>query len=341
MSRKGGRAKGSKSGRPGPHTRRSAGRYGPGRPSGLRAWEMLTLSDHSDENGRLLLEDSAPESAIAKADRAGVPRATVVSEFADTPSRVSGLMNESAYEALRRDTAGILDGFAWLAGGYLQLHPEGSGRVRTLVDVSHLGLTMPLVLMGRAENPIPRHGRLPSYIASIFKASRGVFSAAVDLQNANGGEATVTPEEITSFADSNGHFRRAQTNRVCAAPTRLIQRTLAAMLTGEGADKNRSALRELIDFERLWEFYSEESRFNEALSNFGFVLKNVIESSAPADPSELFGVPVPDGDRLRPLGDFTEDILGTVNSAQARLNELLGRSRDAPRITFDELLKLI
>jgi hypothetical protein len=187
------------------------------RPPGLRLWEMLTLSDQTDEFGRLLLEDSAPPAALAKADRAGVPRETAPCPYSDTPSRLSGLMNESAYEALRQDTAHILNGFAWLAGQYLHLHPSNRSSVQALADVSHLGLSLPLVLTGRAHQPIPRNGRLPSYVASIFKASRGVFSAAVDMLNKKGAETKVTAADITAFADAEvktqSRHRRASAAR--------------------------------------------------------------------------------------------------------------------------------
>ena len=72
---------------------------------GLRLAQLLTLSDQTDETGRLLLEDSAPPPAIRRAERAGISMETVTCAYPDTPSRVGGRMNASAYDALRRDTA--------------------------------------------------------------------------------------------------------------------------------------------------------------------------------------------------------------------------------------------
>lgn len=308
---------------------------------GLKLWDQLTLSDESDEFGRLLLEDSAPQRAREMADRAGVPSKTVVCAYSDTPSRLDGLMNESAYEAMRSDTGDVLDGFAWLTRSYLGLPGSRAACVQCLFDVSHLGLSLPLVLFGRAERPIPRKGRLPSYVASLFKASRGVYSAAVDMVNKKGAEAEVSAVDITAFADQEGHFRRPVTGRVCAAPTRLIQRTLAVMLTGEGGDPSRSTLSALVDFEVLWKFYSVEKDLNETLSSYGFLLQKLTESGASADPEELFVRMVPDKEGLRPFGDVTEQTLRRANEAQTRLNELLGRSVQARRVTFEDLLRLI
>lgn len=340
MGRKVGKAKkaGGKTGSAGRHSK--SGRRSTG-PPGLKLWEMLTLSDQTDEMGRLLLEDSAPDAAIARTDRMGIPRQTVVCPYADTPSRVNGLMNESAYEALRRDTMDILNGFGWLARNYLDMDDSREGSVQTLVDVSHLGLTLPLVLTGRASNPIRRKGGLPSYVASIFKASRGVFSAAVDMMNKHGTATKVTAAEVTSFADREGHLRRPQTHRVCAAPTRLIIRTVAVMLTAAGADPERSQLPDLIEFQELWEFYCLEAELSQHLSDYGFVLKNLAASSVASDPQDLFDSMVPVGDRLRPFGDYTEEVLHRANAAQAGLNHLLGRSSPPARITFNDLLRLI
>lgn len=334
MTRKGGKANK-------PRSKPAGGKQRSREIPALKLWDMLTLSDQTDNTGRLLLEDSAPEAAIARADRLGIRRETVHCNYADTPSRISGLMNESAYEALRRDTADILSGFAWLADKYLAMDPSRLSTVQALTDVSHLGITLPLVLMGRAEKPIARKGALPSYVASLFKASRGVFSAAADMMNKKGAGARVSPAEITAFADEEGHLRRPQTQRVCAAPTRLIQRTLAVMLTAEGADPDESGLADLVDFDRLWNFYSVESRLSDDLSEYGFVLNNLMGTGSVGDPEELFVAMVPTPGGIRPFGGYTEEILDRVNSAQANLNELLGRSRSAARITFKDLVRLL
>ena len=150
----------------------------PSPPHGMRLSEMLTVRDQTDENGRLLLEDAAPKSARRRAYRAGISMKTVSCPYKDTPSRWGGDMNVSAYEALRLDTAGIHDGFAWLSGNYFALQPAKRSTVRGLFDASYLGLTLPLVLFYRGQDPVPPHRALPSFVASMFKASRGVVSAA-------------------------------------------------------------------------------------------------------------------------------------------------------------------
>ncbi|MGH9149060.1 MAG: hypothetical protein ACRD0F_01805, partial [Acidimicrobiales bacterium] len=218
--------------------------------------ELLALSDQTDENGRLLLEDSAPRKARKRAEKAGVAMRTTRCTYADSPLRVGGLMNASAYDALRHDTAEMLNGFAWLAGGYLAIHPAHKGTTRGLFDVANMGVTLPLVLFHRAEGAIAHHGQLPSWVGSLFKASRGVFSATVDLGNRSGPGAALTAAETVAFAEEAGHLRRPETARVCAAPTRLIERTIAVMLTGEGADPSRSHLGQWLDFALLWRFYS-------------------------------------------------------------------------------------
>jgi hypothetical protein len=309
--------------------------------AGLRLPQMLTLRDQTDRNGRLLLEDSASKRAQKEVKRAGVPMRTTRAPYEDTPSRHGGLMNASAYEALRHDTGEVLDGFAWLTRHYLRLDPSRRSTVRGVFDVANMGLTLPLVLFHRATHPVPPHRALPSPVASLFKASRGVFSAAVDMVNKKGPETVVTAWEFVAFADQEGHLRRQETQRVCAAPTRLIERTIAVILTGEGADADRSRLPELVEFERLWDFHSRQERFSDALSRYRFLLDRVLEAGPAGDPRELLHRPVPEMGPGRTFGDLTESVLAHADQVQGELNLLLGRSGDVAPITYEELLRLL
>ena len=310
-------------------------------PRGLRLWEILTLTDETDETGRLLLEDSAPKRAQKNVQRQGVRMKPVRCTYNDTTSRQGGLMNVSAYEALRHDTAGILNGFAWLGDRYLEDDPARRGTVRALFDVSYLGLTLPILLFRRAVDPVPAHGRLPSYIASMYKASRGVFSAAVGMLNELGPEHRLTGQEALRFADEHGHLKRAQTQRVCAAPARLIERTLAVMLREEAADPTKSELGALVDFSALWAFYALQEGFSQALSEYGFVLGKLTENGPFRDHDELFDAVVPvDGGRRR-FGELTEAMVARAAGVQAEMNRLLGRG-DHPRpIAFDDLMRML
>ncbi|MDQ4133066.1 MAG: hypothetical protein M3179_07640 [Actinomycetota bacterium] len=302
---------------------------------------MLAIQDETDETGRLLLEDSAPRPAQERAARAGIPMKTEKAPYRDTPSRLDGEMNVSAYEALRHDTADMLNGFAWLARHYLERDPARRSTVRALFDVTHMGLTLPLILFRRAHNAFERYGRLPSYIASIFKASRGVFSASFDMLNKRGADHNITVTDVITFADREGHLARPQTKRVCAAPTRLIERTITVILTEESGDAGQSGLGDLIAFDALWDFYQLQDSFNESFSNYRFHLNAVMEKGANLDPGELFAQPVNAAGARRTLGDLTEDLLRQANATQRSLNRLLGRSERAPALSFEDLLKLL
>ena len=311
-------------------------------PPGLRLAEMSLLSDQRDETGRLLLEDAAPKGAKKKATRYGVQMKAVRCEYKDTPSRYGGTMNTSAYEALRQDTAQMLDGFAWLSRRRFEVDPSTRSTVRGLFDTSYLGVNLPLVLFHRARDPIAPHGGLPSYVASIFKASRGIFSAAVDMLNRKGPPSrTTSVGEALEFADREGHLARAESGRVCAAPTRLIERTISVILTAEGADPEESKLRELVGFDQLWEFCRLQDAFGHALSNYGQILNDLVESGDVGDPYELFGSLVFDGRRRLPFGDVTEGLLHQANATQVALNQVLGRAGGAPPVTFEDVLNML
>ena len=300
---------------------------------GLRLPQLLTLTDQTDETGRLLLEDSAPTAAIRRAERAGISMATVTCAYQDTPSRVGGTMNASAFEALRRDTADILNGFAWLGQ-----HDE-QGAPRRLYVTSYLGVTLALALFHRAEDPVASYGQLPSYVASIFKASRGIFSFSVDLENRLGPAAALTAADVLRDAEEHRHLVRPQTGRVCAAPTRLIERTLAAIITGEGADASRSRLGELVDFAALWELYELQDRFGKALSGYRGVLDTITAQAGPAaDPSRLFSTRLPDG---MSVGQRTEALLALADDVQRGMNRTLGRAENAKPLGFDDVLRLL
>ncbi len=308
---------------------------------GLRIAEMLRVTDETDVSGRLLLEDSAPRRARKRIESGGVPMRSVPSPYEDTPSRSGGLMNASAYEALRHDTGALLDGFAWLAEGYQARQPANRGTGAGLVDISNMGLTLPLVLFRRGQAPLPRHGGLPTAVASLFKASRGVFSAAVDLVNQAGPGLTTAPR-VVAFAEAHGHFVRPQTRRVCAAPTRLIERAIDVMLTGAaaGADAARSELAALVRFEHLWHFYELQEQFNEAMNRYRWFLAHA-QDGARRDPATLFATEIDEDGRRYSFGDLTAGFLDHVNGLQARMNLSLGRSADAPPITFESTLSIL
>ncbi len=310
---------------------------------GLRLAELLTIGDQTDEHGRLLLEDSAPRQAQKRAKRAGVAMREVRCDYADSPSRLGGNMNVSAYDALRRDLADVLHGFAWLAElRTVALPTPGRGSLGSLIDVANLGSTLPLVLFHRAQGQVPAHGGLPTFIASIFKASRGLFSGAVAMLN-DDREATtpVTTDEVMAFAESHGQFRRTETQRVCAAPTRLIARTIEAILTGAGAEASRSRLGDHLDGEQLWRFFSLHDSFSLALSNYRFVLDNLTRERPGATPEELFAVVVDVAGRRGTFGDLTEALVHHGTQVQAGLNQVLGRSGDVSPLTFPALLQML
>lgn len=309
-------------------------------PHGLRLAQLLTITDETDEHGRLLLEDSAPERSIGKAVRAGVAMDTARCPYRDTPSRLGGRMNTSAYEALRRDTAEILNGLAWLGEQYRAREPAQAGTVQGLTDLSKLGITIPLMLFHRGRDPLRRHGELPSYVAAIFKASRGMFSAAFDMLAKAGPEAT-TAAEVMRFAEDHGHFSREQTGTVCAAPTRLIERTVGVMLTGQGADPAASRLGELVAFEPLWNFFRVEKAFNQNLSRYGYVLEQLLATGRKVTDPDLFDAPVRVGGGTGSFGDFTDAFLQYANQAQALLNRALERSENAPRLTFQDAVNAL
>lgn len=309
---------------------------------GMRLSELLTVRDETDADGRLLLEDSAPKQARKKAVRSGIPMRSVPCNYSDTPSRDGGLMNVSAYEALRHETAGLLNGFAWLNQQYRALTESPPATVQGLVDVTNLGLSLPLMLFRRANDPVPLHGSLSPAVASMFKASRGVFSAAVDLLNQRGpADRTTNASEVVAFADQEGHLIRDQTRRACAAPTRLMERTIAVILTGEGANAGASGLDQLIAFPTLWEFYTLEHSFSRAFNRYRAVLTQLQEEGRATDPATLFeSTFVDNGNRWR-FGPFTEAFLEFANGVQADLNRLLHRADNAPPLVFEDLLRIL
>ena len=318
---------------------------------------MLTLKDQTDVNGRLILEDSAPKRAIKNVKRSGIPMKTAPAAYPDTPSRVGGLMNVSAYDALRHDLADVLNGFAWLTTQYLATYPDRRSTVQTLFDIGYVGVTLPLLLFHRRPDPVEQYGALPSYVASLCKASRGVVSAAVDLLNqggpgdqadsgvqatqAGGPMRTVTAAEVVAFADDRGHLRRPNTERACAAPTRLIERTISVMLTGEGGDPAKSTLGELVDFATLWAFCQVQDEFSRALSQYKRLLDGLTDSGMGDDPNQLFSAKVEVNGKTQSFGALSESLLEYAQFTQARLNRILGRDDSRATVSYEEILRML
>jgi len=313
-------------------------------PRPLRLGPLLTLGDETDAAGRLLLEDSAPADARRRAERAGVAMVTATCAYPDSPSRQGGELNRSAYDALREELGPMLRGFAWLAGHYLEDHPERRQSPRCLYDVSYLAMHLPIVVFRRAEAPVAPHGALAPWVAAMFKASRGIFSASVNLLNRSGagggGEAPLTAAKATAFAEEHGHLVRRQTGRVCAAPTRLIERTLGVMLTGQGADPEGVDLGALVPYEDLWHFHTTHERLNDALGRYRTTLEQAMATAGP-DPRTLFATSVVlAGERLS-LGAATQRCIEEVSELQTELNDILGRRGRLGPLSFDELTKLL
>jgi hypothetical protein len=320
------------------------------RRPGLRLSQLLALTDQTDVSGRLLLEDSAPKQAVRKAERRGVSMRTETCPYQDTPSRFGGLMNAGAYEALRHDTAEILNGFAWLSSRHLAAEPGDTGAARRLYATSYLGVTLAHVLFHRAEDPVPPYGSLPTYVASIFKASRGIFSFSIQLLNDLGPDAEMTAPEVLQYAEDNKQLVRPSTGRVCAAPTRLIERTLEAILTGRGTDAERSGLGVLVDFSMLWEVYKLQDALGKAISTYRAVYEAVTGPFGPAaDPNRIFSAKIPTGAfghgagpaQGQTFGQFTEQLLVLVNDIQGQINAALGRAGNARPVGLQEVIELL
>lgn len=310
---------------------------------GLRLAELLTVGDQTDEHGRLLLEDSAPRQAQKRAKRAGVAMQEAHWEAADSPSRLGGRMNVSAYDALRRDLTEVLQGFAWLAELRTTALPvPGRGSLGSMVDVANLGSTLPLVLFHRVRNQVPAHGALPTFIASIFKASRGLFSGAVAMLNDDRDASDlVTTGEVMAFAEGHGQFRRSETQRVCAAPSRLIARTIAAILSGDEADAGRSRLGDHLDGAELWRFFNLHDSFSQALSNYRFVLAQLSHDHPQASPDQLLGETVTAAGRTGTFGNLTEAMAHHGTEVQSGLNRVLGREGEVAPLTLPALLQML
>jgi hypothetical protein len=318
----------------------SAAPGGVTRPLVLGLADLLTVGDRTDQSGRLLLEDSASRPARRAALRAGVPMKSSKCPFHDTPSRVGGPMNLSAYEALRADTAGILDGFAWLTSQLLSTQGSSANSIQLLYDVSYLGITVPLLLFHRAVDPVPPYQSLPTVVASLFKASRGLFSVAVALLNENGPPSrAIDAAQVVAFADQHGHFVHPAPRRVCAAPTRLIERTISVILSGDGANGSASALGEMVAFPELWRFYRVQDDLAQALSTYGFIRGRLFPPGDTTSLKESFLRSVPG--TTGTFGQLTEAMLGHVNSAQVELNRLLGREGAAAPLGVQQLIALL
>lgn len=259
--------------------------------------------------------------------------------YEDTPSRLGGAMNGSAYEALRADVAGLLDGFAWLVANDLARGAATRpGTPQLLYEVSYLGITLPMLLLRRAEDPVPAHGALPTVVASIFKASRGLFSVSIALLNDGAPTRRLDAAAVVAYADRKGNLVRPDPPRVCAAPTRLIERTIAVILGGDGGDASASVVSSLVAFEPLWELVRVQDELNQALSTYALVQDRLWRSSGGSG-DDLFARRVPG--TTGTFGQMTEAMLSHANDAQRRLNRQLGRSGEAPRIGYEQLLALL
>lgn len=302
---------------------------------------ILTVSDETDETGRLLLEDSAPERAVRMARRRGVEMRSQPCPYEDTPSRLGRPMNVAAYEALRADLADVLDGFAWLADRTLAQGTSQAGTPGILYEVSYLGISLPTLLLHRAADPYPPRGALPTAVASTFKASRGLFSVAVSMLNDGRATRRVDAAEAVGYADRKGNLVRPRPSRACAAPTRLIERTLAAILEQDHPRKEGTTprLERLVSFPVLWDVMRVQDELGQALSTYSSVLDHLRRTSPERRTDDLFDLRVPGTSGT--FGQLTDAMVQHANDVQRRLNQRLGRSGDAAPLGFRQVLALL
>jgi hypothetical protein len=152
----------------------------------------------------------------------------------------------------------------------------------------------------------------------------------------------MTAAEVMAYAEEHRQLVRPETGQVCAAPTRLIERTIEAILTGEGADAAKSGLGEVVDFPMLWEFYRLQDSVGEVLSTFRLVMNAVTDVASSGDPNRLFSATVPSGPaKGQQFGKYTSDVLATITHAQAGMNRALGRAENARPVTLEDLLRML
>ena len=128
---------------------------------------------------------------------------------------------------------------------------------------------------------------------------------------------------------------------MCAAPTRLIERTIAAILTGQGAEPAKSGLAGLVDFPGLWSCYSVQRKFSRSCSDYRYVLENLTRTVGGSDSKRMFGSMVQVEGKTWSFGALTDAFVEYANMVQNALNRLLGRAEDAPAITFEEVLRIL
>jgi hypothetical protein len=161
----------------------------------------------------------------------------------------------------------------------------------------------------------------------------------------------MTAAEVLQYAEENRQLVGPSTGRVCAAPTRLIERTLDAILTGHGADADRSGLAELVDFSMLWEVYKLQDALGKAISTYRAVYEGVTAPFGPAaDPNRIFSAKIPTGFASggaggpaegETFGRFTEQLLVLVNDIQGQINAVLGRAGNARPVGLQEVFELL
>lgn len=289
-------------------------------PPPVSLFRDIVVSDETTANGRPLQERAAYDISTYSF--------RVPEEIKTCPypgSRNGKDMNFSALQSLTNNYKEVIDGFGWI--NRLHFGDDIPQKV-TLTDfweMSQIGEALPSFAFNRAKNPYRKQYHLPDFIGDIFKSSRGLFAASDDMMRGHLFETEVTPSLIYSHVEENHTL--VGKDEVCAAPQKMIEQVISALLYRERANPNDSRLNFIYSDNDKIEEYTDlyisarDITTDLAVAAIG-TWRTIVTDFSPRFTRD-------DKDRiLSLLTEFHEkedELLWEANPLQEDMNQILGR----------------
>lgn len=296
---------------------------------GMAAYPFQTSQD-----GRLLEEIRADHSAIAAARKLGRGPEERASKLEG--SRRGLLENYTAFEAIAQRWKSPLDALAWINYQYYGEQIPDTIPLEDVASLAHIGVFIASFLLNKAGGYAPIDS-LPNVAADVLKICRGIYTAAISLEEKDVRENTGKLSTNLATVAERDRLLLSIDSKVCPAPLPMISAALSALIdrTSAFASSEMNTLVSPEDFTRLQRFITLHDQYAELADQLyaeAFDLMEGIDQVDVSERQQFFNQRRKDYDKL--LAKY----MPLVQHVQDDLNLVLGRTKeDAPQVTAEAL----
>lgn len=298
---------------------------------------FLIPKDYTTDDGRLLFETLASESAIEAARRQHIAMDYVPSSYTD--SRRGTMTHVSALESIVSHWTEVIEGLAWINNRHFGTQRPAVVTVEDTYDLANMGVALPDYLLNRRKNPFRPYRHLPVFVGGIFKLSQGIRAIAgmLSFQENSDAEPVENPSRIFEVADRTGLLIREDSGTSCPAPKEMITQAVRALLY-PSVSSIRSPLERIVeDFDSFRMFSTHYSYMLAKTLGFANLIDDEMSRilDPKTTPEEIIAV-------ASGYLEREKHYIAGANDVQGTMNILLGRDPgSAPQLTQRDIERMV